>query len=353
MNDELINIDHVSKHFGAVVALDNVNLAVKRGEFIALLGPSGCGKTTLLRMLAGFEQPTSGSIRLDGQEVKETPPDRRPVNTVFQDYALFPHLTVFENISFGPKRRGTPKEKIKKQVHEALALVGMEDYGPRYPNEMSGGQQQRIALARAIVNTPKVLLLDEPLGALDLKLRKRMQLELKRIHEQLGMTFVFVTHDQEEALVMADRIAVMNEGTIVQLGTGSEIYHEPNSRYVADFIGEANLIPCEVGEDQTVRLFGQSFKAPDDLDLSAGTQATLMVRPEVVDLGEGPDGNARVTGTVRNIIFVGNATRIVLVLDDDTEIVAEPREHHLNGRVEVGARTTVNWPAKRARLVTS
>lgn len=353
MSDELISIDRVSKHFGGVVALDNVTLSVKQGEFIALLGPSGCGKTTLLRTIAGFEEPTSGSIRVDGHEVNDVPPDRRPVNTVFQDYALFPHLTVFDNIAFGPRRKRTPRDRIRQQVEEALELVGMEGFGARYPNEMSGGQQQRIALARAIINTPKVLLLDEPLGALDLKLRKRMQLELKRIHQQLGMTFVFVTHDQEEALVMADRIAVMHDGAIAQLGTGAEIYHKPNSRYVADFIGEANLIACEIGDNQSIRIFNQSFKAPEDVDLAPGTPATLMVRPEVVDLGEGPEGNARVTGTVRDIIFVGNATRIVLVLDDETEIVAEPREHHLNDRVESGARATVNWPTDRARLVTS
>src|SRR5579883_3145852 len=238
----LIQLEAVTKRYGAVTALDVVSLRVRQGEFIALLGPSGCGKTTLLRTIAGFVEPSAGEVWIDGREVTRLPPNRRPVNTVFQSYALFPHYSVRDNVAYGPRRQGIGSSVIAEMVADALAMVGMESFADRYPAQLSGGQQQRVALARAIVNRPKVLLLDEPLGALDLKLRKRMQLELKQLHQKLGITFLYVTHDQEEALVMADRIAVMSEGRIVQLGSGEEIYREPNCRYVADFIGEANLL---------------------------------------------------------------------------------------------------------------
>ncbi|HYC13569.1 MAG TPA: spermidine/putrescine ABC transporter ATP-binding protein, partial [Stellaceae bacterium] len=254
MSDDFITVDRLTKHYGSVKALMGVSLSIRRGEFLSMLGPSGCGKTTLLRAIAGFVEPTSGEIRIDGKLMNAVPPNRRPVNTVFQNYALFPHMTVRENVAFGPRRRGVPRGEIAGQVEEVLAMVGMEGYGDRYPQALSGGQQQRIALARAIVNRPRVLLLDEPLGALDLKLRKRMQVELKRLHERLGLTFIYVTHDQEEALAMSDRIAVMKDGEIKQLGTGEEIYRNPASRYVADFIGEANLIDCIAEPKGAVRL---------------------------------------------------------------------------------------------------
>ena len=247
MADDVVVIDGLVKRYGAVIALDDVSLAVRRGEFIALLGPSGCGKTTLLRCTAGFVDPTAGEIRINGRSMKGVPPNRRPVNTVFQQYALFPHMTVAENVEFGPRRKRVAAAERTRLAAEALAMVGLEGFGSRYPRELSGGQQQRVALARAIVNKPDMLLLDEPLGALDLKLRKRMQVELKRLHRQLGTTFLFVTHDQEEALTMADRIAVMREGAIVQLDTAAQIYRNPSSRYVADFIGEANIIALPPG----------------------------------------------------------------------------------------------------------
>ena len=222
--DDLIAVDRLTKQFGSVKALASVSLSIHRGEFLSLLGPSGCGKTTLLRAIAGFVELSSGDIRIDGVSMSGVPPHRRPVNMVFQNYALFPHLTVAENVAFGPRRRRVPKAEAWKLVGEALTMVGMEGFASRFPQTLSGGQQQRVALARAIVNRPQVLLLDEPLAALDLKLRKRMRIELKRLHEKLGITFVYVTHDQEEALAMSDRIAVMNHGQIVQLGSGEEIY---------------------------------------------------------------------------------------------------------------------------------
>src|SRR5690606_36851623 len=243
---ELIRLDNVVKRYGDLTVMDRVSLSVYEGEFLALLGPSGCGKTSLLGTIAGFLVPDEGTLTIDGRSVLADPPNLRPVNTVFQNYALFPHLTVFENVAFGPRRHGLRKQEITASVNESLALVSMEQMADRYPSELSGGQQQRVALARAVVNRPKVLLLDEPMAALDLKLRKRMQIELKRLQERLGITFIIVTHDQEEALVMADRIAVMSNGVIEQVGTGEEIYASPNSRFVADFVGEANLIDCDV-----------------------------------------------------------------------------------------------------------
>jgi len=244
----LIEIEHLTKAYGSYRALDDVSLSVGEGEFIALLGPSGCGKTTLLRSIAGFVEPDSGDITISGSSVLRDPPNKRPVNTVFQNYALFPHYSVLENVAFGPKRQRLSSADISERVSQALRAVGMSEFASRFPSQLSGGQQQRVALARAIVNRPKVLLLDEPLGALDLKLRKQLQLELSNLHRSLGITFLFVTHDQEEALVMADRVAVMSRGRIVQLGTSDDIYNKPASRYVASFVGESTLLSCVRGE---------------------------------------------------------------------------------------------------------
>src|SRR5690606_17444031 len=247
-----IDVRNLTKRYADYVALNDVSIGIAEGEFLALLGPSGCGKTTLLRSIAGFVENVSGEIFIDGKSMRNLPPNRRPVNTVFQNYALFPHMTVADNVAYGPRRNGAGRGAAAALAEESLATVGMLDFMKRYPTQLSGGQQQRVALARAIANRPKVLLLDEPLGALDLQLRKQMQIELKTLQQSLGMTFIFVTHDQEEALVMADRIAVMERGRIVQIGSGEEIYHQPATRYVADFIGDANLIACRVAADGTL-----------------------------------------------------------------------------------------------------
>lgn len=241
-NDSIIKIEHLSKAFGDKVVLDDINLSIRRGEFITLLGPSGCGKTTLLRMIAGFLKPDSGVILMEGSDISNVPPHRRPLNTVFQRYALFPHLNVYDNIAFGLKLNKVQSSEIETRVRKALKMVSMTDYEDRDVNSLSGGQQQRVAIARAIVNRPKVLLLDEPLAALDLKMRKDMQMELKEMHKTLGITFVYVTHDQEEALTLSDTIVVMNEGKVQQIGTPTDIYNEPKNSFVADFIGESNIL---------------------------------------------------------------------------------------------------------------
>ncbi len=354
MGESIIKVDRLTKRYGTVTALAEVSAQVQPGEFLALLGPSGCGKTTLLRLIAGFIDPSEGEIVIEGVSMNRVPPDQRPVNTVFQNYALFPHLTVRDNLAFGPRRKRVAREEIDKLVAEALEMVGMEAFSKRYPSELSGGQQQRIALSRAIINKPKVLLLDEPLGALDLKLRKRMQIELKRLHEQLRMTFIYVTHDQEEALVMADRIAVMGEGRIVQLGTGQEIYREPNSRYVADFIGDANLLDCEIDHKGWLRLgdaTGERLFRPAE----AGDQrrVTLMVRPEHVKLGEPKAESEAVLlkGRLRDLIFVGSGTKFVVALDSGHEIVAESSSNALSEQLEQGAEITLHWRAEHARVL--
>jgi spermidine/putrescine transport system ATP-binding protein len=345
--EDLIAIDRLTKQFGSAKALADISLSIRRGEFLSLLGPSGCGKTTLLRTIAGFVEPSSGDIRIDGVSISGVPPHRRPVNMVFQNYALFPHLTVAENVAFGPRRRRVPRAEALKLVGEALTMVGMEGFASRFPRTLSGGQQQRVALARAIVNHPQVLLLDEPLAALDLKLRKRMRIELKRLHEKLGITFVYVTHDQEEALAMSDRIAVMNQGEIVQLGTGEEIYRSPASRYVADFIGEANLINCtSVGGQIHV---GQT-KLPYS---SASASPTLMVRPEDMHIGA-PDDTAQPAAlrvTVRDKTFIGQGWRLFGLLETGQEITAELRSTAAADQLNVGDEAVVWWPRERGRFL--
>jgi spermidine/putrescine transport system ATP-binding protein len=258
-DDAVIEIDHVTKRFAAFVAVDDAHFGIHRGEFFSMLGPSGCGKTTTLRMIAGFEQPTEGAVRLEGHDVSRVPPYKRNVNTVFQAYALFPHMNVWDNVAFGLRSKKVAKSEIAKRVDEMLEVVRLGDFGSRKPAQLSGGQQQRVALARALVNFPSALLLDEPLGALDLKLRQAMQIELKRIQREVGITFVFVTHDQEEALTMSDRIAVMSEGRVEQIGTPEEIYQHPSSVFVAGFIGMANLLPVTVNGregERTIATFG-------------------------------------------------------------------------------------------------
>jgi spermidine/putrescine transport system ATP-binding protein len=351
MADDVVVIDGLVKRYGPVVALDNVSLAVRRGEFIALLGPSGCGKTTLLRCAAGFVEPTAGEIRINGRSMAGVPPNRRPVNTVFQQYALFPHMTVLENVEFGPRRKRVPAAERGRLASEALAMVGLEGLGSRYPRELSGGQQQRVALARAIVNKPHMLLLDEPLGALDLKLRKRMQVELKRLHRQLGTTFLFVTHDQEEALTMADRIAVMREGAIVQLDSAAEVYRNPASCYVADFIGAANIIEARPGPRGLLEIPGAGETAYRS-DTSA--PASIMIRPEDIAIGAKPPGADAIElrATVVDKVFAGPSWRVFLTLPDGQELTAEPGHGPEIDALAAGRQTAIWWPADAARILT-
>ena len=320
MEDYAVELRGVSKKFTSpeglpVVAVDGVTLRIRDGEFFSLLGPSGCGKTTSLRMIAGFEQPTSGEIVIAGRVMGLTPPFQRPVNTVFQSYALFPHMTVANNVSFGLEMKHTPKDNIQTRVSEALSMVRMPGMEKRYPKQLSGGQQQRVALARALVNRPRVLLLDEPLGALDLKLRKEMQLELKTLQREVGITFVYVTHDQEEALTMSDRIAVMNAGKALQVGKPTEIYERPESRFVADFIGETNFLTGKIahreGNRATVDCDGVSVVAETDRTLIPGTRVTIAIRPEKIRLqpaGSAGDPNC-FAAQIENLVYVGTDTR--------------------------------------------
>jgi spermidine/putrescine transport system ATP-binding protein len=309
-----VRLDRVSKVFGDMAAVDDLSLDVEEGEFFSLLGPSGCGKTTTLRMIGGFEDPTYGTIYLGELDVTDLPPYRRDVNTVFQSYALFPHLDVFENVAFGLRRKKVPKEEVDRRVREALALVDLEGFEQRKPPQMSGGQQQRVALARALVNRPKVLLLDEPLGALDLKLRKQMQLELKRIQQEVGITFIYVTHDQEEALTMSNRLAVMRHGRIEQLGGPEEVYEHPATEFVAGFLGASNLLDGELvsmNGSSTVRLAtGEVIRANDaDLPAAAGPSVRVGVRPEKITIvsadEEATAGSNHVAGTVRMSTYIG------------------------------------------------
>ncbi|ATU94738.1 ABC transporter ATP-binding protein [Phyllobacterium zundukense] len=298
--------ENVSRHFGAVRAVDAVDLAIAEGEFFAMLGPSGSGKTTCLRLMAGFEQPTGGHIEIFGETAEGVPPYRRSVNTVFQDYALFPHLNILDNVAYGLMVKGVGRQERQKAAEDALAMVKLPGYGVRRPGQLSGGQRQRVALARALVNKPKVLLLDEPLGALDLKLREQMQEELKSLQKSLGITFVFVTHDQGEALSMADRIAVFNDGKIQQLGTPEEVYKQPKTRFVADFVGSSNVLPPEF-----VAQLG-----------AAGRYASL--RPEAITLGGSSAGKLVLDGTVLSRSFLGAANRVLVSVNGTKINVMSP-----------------------------
>lgn len=341
-----ISIQRVTKEFGSggdlVRALDDVSVDIRDGEFFTLLGPSGCGKTTLLRMIAGFEAPTQGSILLHGQDLVGLPPYKRAVNTVFQSYALFPHMTVAENLAFGLEMHHVPRREIEQRVQEMLALVKLEDYGRRKPAQLSGGQQQRVALARALANHPKVLLLDEPLSALDLKLRKEMQIELKRLQNETGITFVFVTHDQEEALTMSDRIAVMNAGKVLQSGTPREIYEQPDNRFVADFIGETNLMVAEVvavdGKYSDYRLdSGAVVRGCSRDEAKEGVRVTLALRPERADITEVDQGV--LGGTIENIVYFGTDTLYQVRIE--SEEVVHVRTQNVDGSggaVDTGAK---------------
>jgi spermidine/putrescine transport system ATP-binding protein len=344
-----VRLEDVVKRFDALVAVDGVSLEIPRGSFFALLGPSGCGKTTTLRMIGGFEEPTEGAIYLGDQDVVGLPPYKRDVNTVFQSYALFPHMTIFDNVAFGLERRRVGKKEIRGQVMEMLELVGLADRATVKPRQLSGGQQQRIALARALVNNPRVLLLDEPLGALDLKLRKQMQLELKRIQHEIGITFVHVTHDQEEAMTMADQIAVMNQGRIEQLGTPAELYERPRSAFVAGFLGTSNLLEGTVVNGGVVRLAGGS-EVRADVDGRSGRVA-VGVRPEKVRLGEGlPNALA---GRVRETAYVGVATEIVVSTEAGDVTVFRQNAEAGGTSPAAGETVTVSWAPEATFVVDS
>ncbi len=359
-----VELQDVVKQFGDVVAVNHVSLQIRDGEFFSLLGPSGCGKTTTLRMIAGFEMPTGGAIYIHGERQGYRPPNKRPVNTVFQNYALFPHMTVAENIAFGMEMQKVPKDEIHRRVAEALDMVRLGQMANRKPKQLSGGQQQRIALARALVNRPKVLLLDEPLGALDLKLRKAMQIELKALQEEVGITFIYVTHDQEEALTMSDRIAVMNNGIVHQVGDPETIYEHPADRFVADFIGETNFIPVKVISlsPEIVVELGSGEKVVAgwaEKGLSEGDRAVLSIRPEKMDMLElheapqTPSQNvAYVRGKVSHLVYVGTDTRHTVTLGDGTEVVVRLQNMYIGEEPwEIGEETLVTWNAAHARIL--
>jgi len=341
--ETVVELGDVSRWYGDTAAVRDLSLELKRGEFFSLLGPSGCGKTTTLRMIAGFDRPDSGSLRIMGRDVRHDPPNRRPVNTVFQNYALFSHLDVRGNIEFGLREAGVPRAQRGKAVEEALGLVRLSGYEERRTVELSGGEQQRVALARAIVNRPKVLLLDEPLGALDLKLRRAMQEELKALQQRLGITFLYVTHDQEEALLMSDRVGVMRKARLEQVGTPEQLYDRPASAFVADFVGEANILPAVAsgassgGVVGLMLVNGQTVEATTAAPVIAGASGALILRPESVRLvfdDAAVPGGARLTGTVESTYFVGTfrrfavdlgaGQRIIVVVTNQGPAAAEP-----------------------------
>ncbi len=351
----ILELRHLSKRFGEFAAVDDLSLEIAAGEFLTLLGASGSGKTTTLRMIAGFEPPTAGDILMAGQPIAALPPFKRDINTVFQHYALFPHMSVRDNIAYGLRMRGVPRAEREERVTKALAMVKLEQLGARAPRQLSGGQQQRVALARALVNRPRVLLLDEPLGALDLKLRKEMQLELKHLQTHLGITFVYVTHDQEEALTMSDRIVLMRQGRIAQVGTPRDLYDRPASRYVADFIGDTNLLPGIVAESGggvvALRVGDATLRAMSDGAPAVGGEAWLTVRPESIDLADdatAASGRNVVTGTVRDAVYAGSSLRVHVTLPSGQRLVANVPSDR---RVTLGAPASLTWAVEHGRCV--
>lgn len=349
-----VRLTGISKTYGSFHAVKPLDLTVPQGSFFALLGASGCGKTTTLRMIAGLEEPTTGTVFLGDKDVTGLPPYKRPVNTVFQSYALFPHLDIYENVAFGLRRRGI--KSVRKQVGDMLDLVQLGDYAKRKPHQLSGGQQQRVAVARALINHPQVLLLDEPLGALDLKLRRQMQLELKRIQTEVGITFIHVTHDQEEAMTMADTVAVMNAGRVEQLGSPADLYENPDTTFVANFLGTSNLIEAEVAEisggDVVVTAGGAKLRLPSDrcsAPTTSGGRLLVGVRPEKIslahadDAGTIPDGRNRITGRIADSSFIGVSTQYVIDSPVCPEFEVYAQNIERDGRLGPGAEVILHW----------
>jgi len=352
-----IDIIELVKRFGDVAAVDGIDLHMPSGEFFSMLGPSGCGKTTTLRMIAGFEQPTEGRILLDGDDMQFTPPHKRNVNTVFQSYALFPHLSVSDNVAFGLRRQKTPKNELRTRVAEALELVQLTGFEKRKPAQMSGGQQQRVALARALVLKPAVLLLDEPLGALDAKLRKQLQVELKALQQQVGITFVYVTHDQEEALTMSDRIAVMSNGKVEQVGPPQEVYEEPKTTFVADFLGVSNLMDAEAqgrdGEGHSRIKVGDFELAAAQGDVDARGATRITIRPERLRLeDQNTDGRNRVPGMVERPVYLGNSVQVIVRLANGDRVQALVQNDGSEVSYKQGDPVKVYMPVEALRVLT-
>lgn len=355
--DVIVRLERVTKKFGDVVAVDDVSLDIGRGEFVTLLGPSGSGKTTTLMMIAGFELPSSGLIFIDGEMVVYKPPHKRNIGMAFQSYALFPHMTIFDNIAFPLRMRRRPKEEIGREVDRALALVKLPDFGHRYPRQLSGGQQQRIALARSLVYNPPVLLMDEPLGALDKKLREHMQLEIKHLHQSLGITVVYVTHDQSEALTMSDRIALMNEGRIEQIGAPADLYEKPANKFVANFIGDTNLIPeASVVGEREGRL---ELVCPSGLrlattchTLSSSPSLSLAIRPErIAILGPEEKRDQVFQGVVGEVVFLGNSYKYRILLEGKETVTVTISNDRLREILKVGDQVLVGWDDEDVKLL--
>lgn len=352
--DIIIKIDNVNKKYGENTVVNNLNMEIKKGEFLTLLGPSGCGKTTTLRMIAGFETPTNGNIYVEGQEIQNTEPYDREVNTVFQNYALFPHMNIYDNVAFGLSIKRVKKEEIKKRVKEMLDLVQLTGYENRKPDQLSGGQKQRVAIARALINRPKVLLLDEPLGALDLKLRKQMQFELKRLQRKLGITFIYVTHDQEEALTMSDRIAIMYGGNLEQIGTPREIYERPVSKFVADFIGESNIFygVTSVNESNTASVKVENGEVSVISDqLKEDEIIYVLVRPEDIKIANNKVEGFTVEGIIKEHVYIGNVSKTIISLPEGMEIKMNTSTK--SNLLEVGSKVYVYWEKEDAVVIKS